>query len=50
MTIAALLLVLAVVVALLRHTRPPAYYPWPAAHEVEDRDADRLRLDLRARS
>jgi hypothetical protein len=42
-----LLLVLAVLLIALRNTRPTG--GWPGAHDVEDRDAERMRLELRAR-
>lgn len=47
MTLTILTLVLAVVLVALRHTHPAD--AWPAAHEVEDRDAERVRMELRAR-
>lgn len=46
-TLTLLLLVLAVLLVALRHSRPTD--GWPGAHEAEDRDADRMRLELRAR-
>jgi hypothetical protein len=46
-TLAILLLVLAVLLIALRNTHPTG--GWPGAREVEDRDAERVRLELRAR-
>ncbi|TDP97259.1 hypothetical protein [Labedaea rhizosphaerae] len=46
-TLTILLLVLAITLLALRHTRPEG--GWPGAHDVEDRDADRMRMELRAR-
>jgi hypothetical protein len=46
-TLTVLLLVLAISLIALRNTRPNG--GWPAAHDIEDRDADRMRLELRAR-
>jgi hypothetical protein len=46
-TLTILLLVLALSLIALRHTRPEG--GWPGAREIEDRDADRMRMELRAR-
>ena len=46
-TLTILLLVLAITLIALRHTTPTD--AWPGAHEVQDRDADRMRMELRAR-
>ena len=46
-TLTILILVLAVLLIALRHSAPTD--GWPGAHDVEDRDAERLRLELRAR-
>lgn len=47
MTLTVLLLVLVVLLVALRNAHPEG--GWPGAHEVEDRDADRVRMELRAR-
>lgn len=48
MTLVILLLVLATTVYFLQHGNCAARR-WPAGRDVEDRDADRVRLELRAR-